>query len=130
MGLKKDIEIQKRRRHKQKLGLFYCSSDNLGVWQGQKWKLLPLAHSGYLSNQLSVPGSQPAIWAGEAMPTHPLAVKDVPSEYTSDDKCHFYLTVDIYGLGQKSLVWRMPKEQSFGTCVSQVVCQRESDGIW
>lgn len=37
------------------------------------------------------------------MPTLSLAVKDVPLDYTGDDKHHFHLT-GIYGPGLKSLV--------------------------
>lgn len=62
------------------------------------------SHSLLLALSLTIWGTalcarQPAIWAEDAMPTHSLAVKDVPLEYTADSKRHFHLTVGIYGLG-------------------------------
>lgn len=98
-GSMEDMEILNK--NNGNLGPFCYSSDNWGVWRWYKRKLLPLAPSCSLSyhlkhSSLCQAASQPAIWAGDAMPTHLLAVKDVPLEA---DECHFNLTVGIYGLG-------------------------------
>lgn len=57
-------------------------------------------------HQLTVPGRQPAIWAGDTMPTHSLALKDVPSDYTGYNKHRFHLTVATVGLAWKVIGFR------------------------
>lgn len=66
----------------------------------------------------SVPGGQPALWTGDTTLPHLLAVKEIPAEYTDEDKKCFHFKVVIYGTGQNSLVGS--PEDAHGTLIPQL----------